>query len=286
MNNVTKPPSSPNKSNLIKIALVCSCAIMAAGRTGSMEQASVLGGAAPLGANPIVAIIDDDADLRRTVAELLADNGFTPLPLPDGASFLALGPRPAVDLALIDLRLRGENGLTLAIRIRETLGIPVVMLTGRGDEMDKIIGLETGADDYMMKPFNPRELIARLRAVLRRVGHPGVLPTDRSASKIHAFGQLRLDQTRRELLDRNGAEIPLTNAEYRLLDYFLRNPGRIIPRTELLTELGNDLSQYMDRTIDVLILRLRRKIEAVPSKPVHLQTRRGQGYIFVTGHPA
>jgi DNA-binding response OmpR family regulator len=86
------------------------------------------------------------------------------------------------------------------------------------------------------------------------------------------------------LLDGTGAEIPLTNAEYRLLDYFLCNPGRIIPRTELLTELGNDLSQYMDRTIDVLILRLRRKIEAVPSKPIHLQTRRGQGYIFVTGH--
>lgn len=248
-----------------------------------MEHASMPHGAMPLGKDPVVAIIDDDADLRRTVADLLAENGFDPLPLPDGASFLALGPRPAVDLALIDLRLRGENGLTLAIRIRETMGIPIVMLTGRGDEMDKIIGLETGADDYMMKPFNPRELIARLRAVLRRAGHPGVLPPDRSASNIRAFGHLRLDQTRRELLDAAGAEIALTNAEYRLLDYFLRHPGRIIPRTELLTELGNDLSQYMDRTIDVLILRLRRKIEAVPSKPVHLQTRRGQGYIFVTG---
>jgi len=248
-----------------------------------MEQASMPHGDAPLGKDPVVAIIDDDAELRRTVADLLANNGFSPMPLPDGASFLALGPRPGVDLALIDLRLRGENGLTLAIRIRETLGIPIVMLTGRGDEMDKIIGLETGADDYMMKPFNPRELIARLRAVLRRAGHPGVLPADRSTSTIRAFGRLRLDQTRRELLDQAGAEIPLTNAEYRLLDYFLRHPGRIIPRTELLTELGNDLSQYMDRTIDVLILRLRRKIEAVPSKPVHLQTRRGQGYIFVTG---
>ena len=248
-----------------------------------MEHASMPHGEMPLGKDPVVAIIDDDADLRRTVADLLAENGFDPLPLPDGASFLALGPRPAVDLALIDLRLRGENGLTLAIRIRETMGIPIVMLTGRGDEMDKIIGLETGADDYMMKPFNPRELIARLRAVLRRAGHPGVLPPDRSASNIRAFGHLRLDQTRRELLDAAGAEIALTNAEYRLLDYLLRHPGRIIPRTELLTELGNDLSQYMDRTIDVLILRLRRKIEAVPSKPVHLQTRRGQGYIFVTG---
>jgi DNA-binding response OmpR family regulator len=251
-----------------------------------MEQASMPHGEMPLGKDPVVAIIDDDADLRRTVADLLAGNGFTPLSMADGASFLALGPRPAVDLALIDLRLRGENGLTLAIRIRETTGIPVVMLTGRGDEMDKIIGLETGADDYMMKPFSPRELIARLRAVLRRAGHPGVLPPDRSSSMIRAFGQMRLDQTRRELLDPLGAEIALTNAEYRLLEYFLRHPGRIIPRTELLTELGNDLSQYMDRTIDVLILRLRRKIEAVPSKPVHLQTRRGQGYIFVTGAAA
>jgi DNA-binding response OmpR family regulator len=232
---------------------------------------------------PVVAIIDDDADLRQTVAALLSENGFSPLPLPDGASFFALGPRPAVDLALIDLRLRGENGLTLAIRIREALDLPIVMLTGRGDEMDKIIGLETGADDYMMKPFNPRELIARLRAVLRRKGHPAMQPMDRSSSTIRAFGANRLDLTRRELLGADGTEIPLTNAEYRLLEYFLRNPGRIIPRTELLTELGNDLSQYMDRTIDVLILRLRRKIEAVPPKPLHLQTRRGQGYIFMIG---
>lgn len=231
---------------------------------------------------PFVAIIDDDADLLRTVAELLAANGFVPVPLPDGASFFALGPRPRIDLALVDLRLRGENGLALAIRIRETLGLPIVMLTGRGDEMDKIIGLETGADDYMMKPFNPRELVARLRAVLRRAGHPAMLPPDRSGSQMRSFGRLRVDLTRRELIGQDGAEIPLTNAEYRLLEYFLRHPNRIIPRAELLTELGNDLSHYMDRTIDVLILRLRRKIEPVPSKPVHLQTRRGQGYIFVT----
>lgn len=233
--------------------------------------------------HPVVAIIDDDADLRNTVAALLAENGFTPIALPDGASFFALGPAPGVDLALVDLRLRGENGLEVALAIRARFGLPIVMLTGRGDEMDKIIGLETGADDYMMKPFNPRELLARLRAVLRRAGHPAMAAPDRSASQIRAFGALRLDLTRRELLGPDGAEIPLTNAEYRLLDYFLRHPERIIPRTELLSELGNDLSHYMDRTIDVLILRLRRKIEPVPAKPVHLQTRRGLGYVFVTG---
>ena len=124
----------------------------------------------PSAGTPVVAIVDDDADLCATVAALLAENGFHPLPLADSAGFFAAAARQTVDLALIDLRLRGESGLTLAIRIRETMGIPIVMLTGRGDETDKIIGLETGADDYMMKPFNPRELIARLRAVLRRAG--------------------------------------------------------------------------------------------------------------------
>jgi two-component system, OmpR family, response regulator len=232
-------------------------------------------------ARPVVAVIDDDADLRRTLAALLDEHGFAPLAFEDGASFLAHAATQPVDLALIDLRLRGESGLNLALQLRQTSAMPIVMLTGRGTETDKIIGLETGADDYMMKPFNPRELIARLRAVLRRAGHPAIAPPDRSQNRIHDLGALRLDMTRRELFGPGGEEIPLTNAEYRLLDYFLRNPGRVIPRTELLTELGNDLSLYMDRTIDVLILRLRRKIEPVPSKPVHLQTRRGQGYVLV-----
>lgn len=228
---------------------------------------------------PVVAVIDDDDDLRTTLAALLTENGFLPLAFPGGGALLAYTGH--VDLALIDLKLRGESGLTLAEGLRARSSLPIVMLTGRGDETDKIIGLESGADDYIMKPFNPRELIARLRAVLRRAGHPAIAMRDRSASQVRDFGRLRLDQSRRELFGPDGEEIPLTNAEYRLLDYFLRHPGRVIPRTELLSELGNDLSLYMDRTIDVLILRLRRKIEPVPSKPLHLQTRRGQGYIFV-----
>lgn len=230
----------------------------------------------------VIAVIDDDADLRQSVAALLADSGFTPVPLEDSAGFFALGSNPGIDLALIDLKLGAENGLDLAMTVRERYGLPIVMLTGIGDETDRIIGLETGADDYMMKPFNPRELIARIHAVLRRAGHvtpPGA--AERGDAQIRAFGALRLDLTHRELIGPDGGEIALTNAEYRLLEYFLRHPDRIIPRTELLSELGCDLSQYMDRTVDVLILRLRRKIEPVPSKPVHLQTRRGQGYIFV-----
>jgi len=230
-------------------------------------------------AEPLIAIVDDDANVRDTLSALMRESGFNTVCCADIPAFLALGDPPQVDLALIDLRLRGESGLTLAIHIRERYEIPIVMLTGVGDEIDKIIGLETGADDYMIKPFNPRELVARIRAVLRRYGHGTTKPSAAPGLEI-AFGSMRLDVQSRRLLDDLDEEIPLTNAEYRLLEYFARNPSRIIPRPELLEELGSDMQRYVDRTIDVLILRLRRKIEAVPSKPVHLQTRRSQGYIF------
>ena len=222
--------------------------------------------------------------MRETLADLLKENGFDPILLSGSQEFHEMGDPPPVDLALIDLKLNGESGLALAISIRNRIDLPIVMLTGVGDVVDKIVGLETGADDYLMKPFNPRELIARLRAVLRRY-NASPYPTNRMPAGPDggiAFGGNTLDPVRREVYAPDGSVIPLTNAEFRLLEYFLRNPNRIIPRTELLAALGSDLSHYVDRTIDVLILRLRRKIEVAPSKPVHLQTRRGQGYIFVT----
>ncbi|MGR3508597.1 MAG: response regulator [Sulfitobacter sp.] len=232
---------------------------------------------------PVIAIIDDDAQVRQTLSSLLEQSGYRAVPCADSAEFHALGDPPAIDLALIDLRLRGESGLMLAIHIREKYNLPIVMLTGIGDEIDKIIGLETGADDYLIKPFNPRELVARIRAVMRRYGH-WTTTSAPTGSEI-GFGSKRVDLQKRELQDADGNEIPLTNAEYRLLEYFVRNPGRVIPRPELLDELGSDTERYLDRTIDVLILRLRRKIEPIPSKPVHLQTRRSQGYIFVLTGP-
>jgi len=232
-----------------------------------------------------IAVIDDDLDMRLALEALLFENGFDPILLKGSHDFHALGPVPEVDLTLIDLKLNGESGLALAMHIRKRFDLPIVMLTGVGDEVDKIVGLETGADDYLMKPFNPRELIARIRAVLRRYGRAAP-PAPTPAHTGLAFGDKILNTDERQLYTRAGEEIPLTNAEYRLLEYFLRHPDAIIPRPQLLTELGSDLSQYVDRTIDVLILRLRRKIEAVPSKPVHLQTRRGQGYIFVLGYGA
>jgi DNA-binding response OmpR family regulator len=160
-----------------------------------------------------------------------------------------------------------------------------VMLTGRGDETDKIIGLEVGADDYLLKPFNPRELIARIRAVLRRYGKNNNAVNRQASSDQTAFGGLIVDREERAVTTIKGTEITLTNAEYRLLEFFLNRPNEIISRVDLLAEIGSDLTRYMDRTIDVLILRLRRKIEDNPSKPVHLQTRRGLGYIFVVEAP-
>jgi DNA-binding response OmpR family regulator len=232
-----------------------------------------------------IAIVDDDPTIRQSLSDLLFANGFEPVPLHGSHDYFALGPNPDLDLVLIDLRLDGESGLTLTMSIRQKQDLPVVMLTGVGDETDKIVGLETGADDYILKPFNPRELVARVRAVLRRYGHNigHVLPTTSTSGNMDFGGKL-LDRENRQLFDAAGEEVHLTNAEYRLLEYLLLHPNEIIPRPRLLAEIGSDLSQYVDRTIDVLILRLRRKIESVPSKPIHLQTRRGQGYIFVP-HP-
>jgi DNA-binding response OmpR family regulator len=229
-----------------------------------------------------VGIVDDEQGMRDALVALLSENQFDPVPMASSADFLQMRRAVDLDLVLIDLQLKGESGLELAMEIRRSGDLPIVMLTGRGDETDKIVGLEVGADDYMLKPFNPRELIARIRAVLRRYGKGGVAPLCPSGRQI-AFGALVVDREAKIMRRVEGGEVSLTNAEYRLLDFFLDRPNEIIPRVELLAEIGSDLTRYMDRTIDVLILRLRRKIEENPSKPEHLQTRRGQGYIFVTG---
>jgi DNA-binding response OmpR family regulator len=234
---------------------------------------------------PKIGIVDDEAGMRDALSALLTENQFEPVPMEGSADFAVIQKSVSLDLILIDLQLRGESGLELARNIRRAHDLPIVMLTGRGDETDKIVGLEVGADDYLLKPFNPRELIARIRAVLRRSGKgAGPAQNPLSSDQYIAFGKLKVDQKERILLGSDDVEIALTNAEYRLLDYLLSRPNEIITRVELLAELGSDLSRYMDRTVDVLILRLRRKIEENPSKPIHLQTRRGQGYIFVADH--
>jgi DNA-binding response OmpR family regulator len=230
---------------------------------------------------PRIGIVDDEAGMRDALVALLSDNQFEPVPMESSADFAVVRKSVDLDLVIIDLQLRGESGLELAKDIRRSQDLPIVMLTGRGDETDKIIGLEVGADDYLLKPFNPRELIARIRAVLRRYGKGNFVAAPKDKNDQITFGGLIIDRIDRVLTTTSGSEITLTNAEYRLLDFFLNRPNEIISRVDLLAEIGSDLTRYMDRTIDVLILRLRRKIEDNPSKPVHLQTRRGLGYIFV-----
>jgi DNA-binding response OmpR family regulator len=231
---------------------------------------------------PRIGIVDDEAGMRDALVALLSENEFEPVPMENSADFAVVRKSIALDLVLIDLQLRGESGLELAKDIRRSGDLPIVMLTGRGDETDKIVGLEIGADDYLLKPFNPRELIARIRAVLRRYGNGTQIAAPQDTSDQIDFGSLVVNRVERIVSDTSGVEVSLTNAEYRLLDFFLGRPNEVITRVDLLAEIGSDLTRYMDRTIDVLILRLRRKIEDNPSKPVHLQTRRGQGYIFVT----
>lgn len=230
---------------------------------------------------PRIGIVDDEAGMRDALVALLSENQFEPVPMESSADFAVVSKSISLDLVIIDLQLRGESGLELAMDIRRSQDLPIVMLTGRGDESDKIVGLEVGADDYLLKPFNPRELIARIRAVLRRYGKSTQAPVQDTSDQI-TFGGFIVNRVERIVSAENGEEISLTNAEYRLLDFFLDRPNEVIARVDLLSEIGSDLTRYMDRTIDVLILRLRRKIEDNPSKPVHLQTRRGQGYIFVT----
>ncbi|WP_338045759.1 response regulator transcription factor [Parasedimentitalea marina] len=241
---------------------------------------------APVMKRSKIGIVDDEVGMRDALFALLSENEFDPVAMASSADFAVVRKSVDLDLVLIDLQLRGESGLELAMDIRRTGDLPIVMLTGRGDETDKIVGLEVGADDYMLKPFNPRELIARIRAVLRRYGKgESLIPAQENGDQV-AVGHLRVDRENKILSAPNGDEISLTNAEYRLLDFFLDRPNEVISRVELLAEIGSDLTRYMDRTIDVLILRLRRKIEENPSKPIHLQTRRGQGYIFVTDDEA
>ena len=228
-----------------------------------------------------IAVIDDDPLVRTALAELLREHSYVPHTFTNrdemenhkGVTF---------DLFLIDLRLVNESGLDIAREIHHKNQTPVIMLSGVGDEIDKAIGLEAGADDFVSKPFNSRELIARIRALLRR----NQITKTKSTQMVECndsirFGNFSVSFDQRQLLDHQNREISLTNAEFRLLEYLITHHDRIIDRTELLAHLGSDLTQYVDRTIDVMILRLRGKIEVSPSRPIHIQTRRGKGYVFV-----
>ncbi len=220
-----------------------------------------------------ILVVDDDIELRELVMRYLGQNGFQTAGVGDGQAMQAyLSSRP-VDLILLDIMLPGEDGLSLARGLREHGGPPVIMLSARGESVDRIVGLEVGADDYLAKPFDHRELLARVRAVLRRAQIPA------QAGRLFRFGPCVLDRETRHLT-RNGETLPLSGAEYALLLAFVDHPDQILSRDRLVDLLrGYDRSPF-DRMVDVRVTRLRRRIEPDQARPVYIRTVRGEGYLF------
>ena len=233
---------------------------------------------------PHVLIVDDEVDMRELLCDLIESNGLLATAVDDGAAMRSELESGRYDLLILDLRLRREDGLTLARSVRTASAIPIMILTGKGDETDRILGLELAADDYLMKPFNPRELLARVRALLRRAGGelvPARAPRGQPAEHdVSRFGDWQLDFSARTLRDQNNQPCALTPSEYALLEAFVRNANRVLTRDKLLENLRGENADVFDRTIDVLILRLRRKIERNPCHPEFIRTERGIGYIF------
>ncbi|MGB7932966.1 MAG: response regulator [Gammaproteobacteria bacterium] len=234
-----------------------------------------------------VLVVDDDPDIRELITDYLSTHGYrvTGVDCADAMRTALASQIP--DVVLLDIGLPGEDGLSLGRYLREHHDLAVIMVSGAGEPVDRIIGLEVGADDYLTKPFDPRELLARIKSVLRRYqSHP---PADTSAtppagtSRRMAIGQCVLDLDSRELLGPQGEPIPLTAAEFDLLQVFAERPNRTLSRDQLLGLTQNREWDPYDRSIDIRIARLRKKIEANPDKPRTIKTVRGVGYLFVPG---
>lgn len=228
---------------------------------------------------PHILIVDDDAEIRDLLSRFLSKHDFRVTTARDGREMRQALQDWAFDLVVLDLMMPGEDGLTLCRQIRTESSIPIIMLTAMGEEVDRIIGLEVGADDYMAKPFNPRELAARIKAVLRRVGGLGPNDSPETRTQKLSFATFELDPTTRTLARPTG-EIPLTAGEYDLLIAFVDHPRRVLNRDQLLDMARGRAAIPFDRSIDVQVGRLRRKIEEDPKNPALIKTVRGGGYMF------
>jgi two-component system phosphate regulon response regulator OmpR len=223
-----------------------------------------------------ILVVDDDTALRELVTSYLAASGYQVEGVGDGVAFRASMAHQGADLVVLDLMLPGEDGLSLLKWLRTDGGPPVIIVSARGEEVDRVVGLEVGADDYLAKPFGPRELLARVRAVLRRHGGNASAPKE---TGVQAFGPFRLDLAT-HVLTHDGGEIPLTSGEFTLLRIFLEHPNQVLTRDHLITLVkGYDRSPF-DRSVDVRVTRLRRKIEPNPEAPIYLRTIWGEGYLF------
>lgn len=229
-----------------------------------------------------ILVVEDDGEMRNLVARLLREAAFRVSTARDGREMWGVldGPAGPPDLILLDVMLPGTSGLDLLRRLRERSRVPVLMLTARGEEMDRVLGLELGADDYVAKPFAPRELVARVRALLRRAAPAEAQPDPRS--RRLAFAGWVLDTARRELTSPEGVAVDLSGAEYDLLMAFLEHPQRVLSREQLLEVAKRRVgADPFDRTVDVQVSRLRRKIEPEEDSPSLIKTVRGAGYVLV-----
>lgn len=234
-----------------------------------------------------ILVVDDDPDLRDLLTSYLVREGFAVYGAEDGRAMDAVLAETGADLILLDLMLPGEDGLSIARRLRQATPLPIIMLSARGDEVDRIVGLEVGADDYVAKPFNPRELLARIRAVLRRQAQAGGLASGATGAQVEgeddreafSFGPYRLDLLNRTLL-KDGMAVALTAGELDLLGALAAHPNRVLDRDRLLDLLKGYERSPFDRSIDVQIARLRAKIEPDTKRPRYIRTVWGKGYMF------
>lgn len=233
-----------------------------------------------------ILVVDDDADIRELLEDFLCDQGYRVITLDSAESLRETLDQQVPDLVLLDIGLPGEDGLSLARHIRERFNLGIIMVSGAGETLDRIIGLEVGADDYLAKPFDLRELHARVKSVLRRYRHkPTVTDVTTAESDEYAqavaFGIGHLDLQRQQLLNTDGAEIPVTAMEFEMLKVFADRPNRPLSRDQLLNLTQHRDWDPFDRSIDIRVARLRRKVEPDPDNPVYLKTVRGVGYMFV-----
>ena len=228
-----------------------------------------------------VLIVDDDAEIRTLAAKFLRAHGHRVTAVRDGREMWPTLKSAGVDLIVLDVMLPGSNGLDLCREIRKTSRIPIIMLTALGADTDRIVGLELGADDYLAKPFNPRELLARVNAVLRRARTSGDRPETAKTGTQLMFEGWTLDLLRRELINPHGVVVDLSTGEYDMLLTFLEAPQRVLTREQLLDGAKNRVATGFDRVIDVQVSRLRRKLEADEDSQAMIKTIRGAGYMFV-----
>jgi two-component system, OmpR family, response regulator len=232
-------------------------------------------------AQPHVVAVDDDSDVRSLLSDYLTQNELRVSTVASGRELAAVLARETVDLVVLDVRLPGEDGMQIARRLRAESAIPILMLTARAEEADRVMGLELGADDYLTKPFAPRELLARVRALLRRAKATDTVADQIARVRAYRFGGWELNIGLRRLRSADGAWVELTNGEFSLLTAFLSAPQQILSRDQLLNLSRLHNAEVYDRSIDVQILRLRRKIESDPAHPKFIRTERGAGYLFL-----